>query len=922
MKKKLLFLLIASLLAILQVSASTRPYNTDFPWGENLWEKQSQADSTISSGITIYNGDTIHFNGKVGLIRTNQSQNAQLTFQNPYDIYSDARYATLQITSNTQYSSGATDNLSKATIGDSSSSYYKTNVSLNAYQLTQKGINNFYLTYINSNYKDTLWIDLSVIYTPGDTWKIDKTHYTANDAAKGTITFSDTLAYVGESISVSANVNNDNNNYFTGWNDGSQNTIKYVYQNNDTVYVASFNTYAGKVVIKSEYFPGLTIYDENGKTPTAYYNNYDYQNPVYNVKNFLRLQINDNPNECLYFKNWSDGDTSRTRIYTPNGKVDTLSAIFEMKKPTYTIELSQEGMGYVTREYDYDTVRTSQELSSYDTTNTCYAHANPGYKFLGWTYDSVTTSNSALRVELTCMETKKYTALFAAGDSIVNIVLLSNDTTMGTVTGGGNQLMETAIKKEAIAKPGYELDYWTSLKGLSTDIATTTDTLIAYFKKSQIRVNVSCEGDSSKAYYSYLINGNRQGWKEGSVSTTFYTNAGENYYGDTLVITIVPNSNAKFVQWSDSSVENPRTFILTSDVYLSVLVSGPKDSVYICGYAADTSMGTVNGNGYYTVGDTVTLTAIAKNNAVFAYWSNQCTTNTLTLIAKEDSSFYCYEAEFAQTGEWGENLAEELPFTENPKDSLGVQTFGVINLNDLNLNVEQMNYLAVNATVDALVGQNTSAIIECYSDKNCENLLGTISIKNETSSEKANLIYSTGLKGASAEVTESFNANGKLPAGTQYLKIQKSDKDASTTTELDNALKNLSVKITRLAFTIEATANNKVMGEVEGAGQYLGGDTVKLTAKAITGYRFVKWSDNDSTANRTFTASDDRVLTAYFEPTSGIENLNAEDGNEIVDVYNAMGVMLKNQVKRTDALKGLKKGFYIVGGKKSLKTEE
>ena len=41
---------------------------------------------------------------------------------------------------------------------------------------------------------------------------------------------------------------------------------------------------------------------------------------------------------------------------------------------------------------------------------------------------------------------------------------------------------------------------------------------------------------------------------------------------------------------------------------------------------------------------------------------------------------------------------------------------------------------------------------------------------------------------------------------------------------------------------------------------------------------------------------------------------------ELVDVYDLTGTLVRRQVKRADAVKGLKKGIYIAGGKKYVVT--
>ncbi len=65
-------------------------------------------------------------------------------------------------------------------------------------------------------------------------------------------------------------------------------------------------------------------------------------------------------------------------------------------------------------------------------------------------------------------------------------------------------------------------------------------------------------------------------------------------------------------------------------------------------------------------------------------------------------------------------------------------------------------------------------------------------------------------------------------------------------------------------FTISATSANNTMGSVTGGGTYSYGAAVTLTATANDGYRFVEWSDGNSSNPRNITVSQDLNLTATF----------------------------------------------------------
>ena len=70
---------------------------------------------------------------------------------------------------------------------------------------------------------------------------------------------------------------------------------------------------------------------------------------------------------------------------------------------------------------------------------------------------------------------------------------------------------------------------------------------------------------------------------------------------------------------------------------------------------------------------------------------------------------------------------------------------------------------------------------------------------------------------------------------------------------------------TQTYYTVTAEVNDTAMGHVLGAGEYVEGATVTLVAVPHTGYRFVSWSNNETTATITFVATSDVTLTATFE---------------------------------------------------------
>ncbi len=66
-------------------------------------------------------------------------------------------------------------------------------------------------------------------------------------------------------------------------------------------------------------------------------------------------------------------------------------------------------------------------------------------------------------------------------------------------------------------------------------------------------------------------------------------------------------------------------------------------------------------------------------------------------------------------------------------------------------------------------------------------------------------------------------------------------------------------------YAITLSVNDEAMGEVTGGGTYKKGETVTLIATANEGYKFVKWSDDETENPRTITITADVTLSALFE---------------------------------------------------------
>jgi hypothetical protein len=70
-------------------------------------------------------------------------------------------------------------------------------------------------------------------------------------------------------------------------------------------------------------------------------------------------------------------------------------------------------------------------------------------------------------------------------------------------------------------------------------------------------------------------------------------------------------------------------------------------------------------------------------------------------------------------------------------------------------------------------------------------------------------------------------------------------------------------------YTITVYSANQSMGSASGGGTYNQGTSVTISATPNSGYRFVRWQDNNITNPRTITVTGNATYTAYFESIGG-----------------------------------------------------
>lgn len=181
---------------------------------------------------------------------------------------------------------------------------------------------------------------------------------------------------------------------------------------------------------------------------------------------------------------WSSGSGAKVKVHNSgsSGLSKRLYAVFETEDlPTYGITCKTSGSGTLTA--NKSTAYQGQTVTLTPKPATGYAlskyTSSPSVTI---TNNKFTMPNSAITVTAT-FTNQKYA-----------ITVVSEDTSKGTVTGGGTVAYGSSIPIVATPKPGYKFTGWTATKGTIADptaesttytVPAGTATITAHFEQSQ-----------------------------------------------------------------------------------------------------------------------------------------------------------------------------------------------------------------------------------------------------------------------------------------------------------------------------------------------------------------------------------------------------------------------------------------------------
>ena len=219
---------------------------------------------------------------------------------------------------------------------------------------------------------------------------------------------------------------------------------------------------------------------------------------------------------------------------------------------------------------------------------------------------------------------------YDSGTKKWTVTLSANNSSYGSVSGGGTVKDGATVTITATPAEGYKFVKWSN--GLTSSKATITVTsnlnLVAEFEELNIPKIWTVTLSANKASYGSVSGG-------GTVED-----------GSTTTIVATPATGYIFVKWSNGLTKATETITVTSDLNLvAEFKEIPTWTVTLS--ANNKAYGSVSGGGSAKDGTKITITATPAEGYRFVKWSNGLTTATSTVTVTQNMSIV---AEFAEIG--------------------------------------------------------------------------------------------------------------------------------------------------------------------------------------------------------------------------------------------------------------------------------
>ncbi len=418
----------------------------------------------------------------------------------------------------------------------------------------------------------------------------------------------------------------------------------------------------------------------------------------------------------------------------------------------------------------------------------------------------------------------------------ITITAVPSDAGHGTVTGSGSYTYKSIQTLQATAASGYRFVRWSdnNTQARRTIIVPAQNTTYTAFFERVASVSVV----SNESSY-------------GSVTGT-----GNYQVGATVVITATANVGYRFVKWSDEGT-NPQRSITVPEAGAVYTATFERAGTVLTSINIPAA-GHILGTGSYPIGSTITLSIVTNPGYRFLHWGADSTAvpRTLTVTADGASLSAVYEAlpiiitVASQNSEQG-TVSGGGTYTIGTRVNLAATAsvgYRFVRWND---NVTD----AARTITVPLDGASYTAYFEP---------IAVISVVSENTSYGSVSGPGTYTVGATTTITA-------IPLEGHRF-VRWTDGTTSSTRTI-TAYRDITytAQFERNYYMLSLFSQSSSYGSVTGSGSYPFGTEVSITATPLTNYRFLRWSDDNTNATRTFTIpAVNSTLTAYFQRTTAI----------------------------------------------------
>jgi hypothetical protein len=576
------------------------------------------------------------------------------------------------------------------------------------------------------------------------------------------------------------------------------------------------------------------------------------------------------PNSKYRFVNWTEDGKEVSKNADFQFTVTrsrVLVANFELKTFDIYVDVNPTGAGC--------TACCGGNYIPYGTLMTVNAYPGTNHTFVNWTHQDGSEASVDEEYTFNVFQSDTLTANFEPKEYTIRA--FANPASGGTVSGGGTFAFNAEATVTANVNADYHFAGWTEGLGgpvVSNDLAysfpvTRDRDLYANFELNGY--NITLEANPP---YAGTVGG-------GGLDILFGT--------EITVTATATDACFHFVSWTENGIVksvDPNYFFAVSESW-HLVANFSSDPFNIVLSANPTGGGTVEGDGTFNCGETITITATAEEGYTFMYWM-------------EDDVIVSPDAIYTFTLEAPRNLVAHFD-QKTIEIALSAEPTAGGTVSGSGTDIPCGNEVVLEATAD-----------DCYTFINWTENDVEVSIDpvyTFTPFEDHTFVAHFAIKTFNIEASAAPTAGGsvsedetEIPCGTEVTFVATPD-DCYT---FVNWTENGTEVSTDASYTFTVTDDRTLVanfeiktfdiillgtegGTAEGDGTFNCGTEITVTATAEECYTFVNWTENgtevSTDASYTFTVTDDRTLAANFEmiPYNITLSAEPEEGGTVSD---------------------------------------